>query len=113
MFSTLDLHQEKVLQEHLIGQLVAQQGYIERQPEQYDRAFALDRELTLKFVQHTQPDEWAKLETQYKTSAEDEFFKRLQGSLKSCSTLEVLRNGITLIPRIKSFRSVSSSPPPA
>jgi len=100
-FSTLDLHREKVVQEHLVRQLVAQQGYIEREPERYDRASALDKELVLRFIKETQPDEWDKLEAQYKSSAESEFFKQLEKNLKSRSTLDVLRYGIKLIPGIK------------
>jgi len=100
-FTALDLHQEKVVQEHLVSQLVAQQAYIEREPDQFDRASALDKALVLKFVRETQPDEWAKLEAQYTTSAEGEFFKQLEKNLKSRSTLDVFRNGIKLIPGIK------------
>ncbi len=100
-FSNLNLHQEKVVQEHLVAQLVALQKYEERQAEQYDRASALDRELVLRFVRKTQGYEWAKLEAQYSASAEGEFFKQLERNLKSRSTLDVLRNGIKLIPGIK------------
>ena len=66
-----------MVQEHLVSQLVSQQDYIEREPDQFDRASALDKELVLKFVRETQPDEWIKLEAHYSTSAEDEFFKQL------------------------------------
>ncbi len=100
-FSTLDLHQEKVVQEHLVRQLVAGQGYVELEPDQFDRASAMDRELVLRFVQKTQPEEWRKLEAQYSTSAEAEFFKQLKKNLKSRSTLDVMRSGIKLIPGIK------------
>ncbi len=100
-FSALDLHQEKVVQEHLVSQLVSEQGYIEREPDQFDRASALDKELVLQFVRETQPEEWTKLKDHYTTSAEDEFFKQLERNLKSRSTLDVLRNGIKLIPGIK------------
>ena len=100
-FSKLDLHQEKVVQGHLVAQLVAGQGYVERQPDDYDRALALDKELVLRFIKTTQANEWAKLEAQYKASAEAEFFKQLEKNLKSRSTLDVLRSGLKLIPGIK------------
>ena len=54
-------HKEIVLQQHLVTQLVAGQGYEERSSDGYDRAISLDRELVLRFVKATQPDEWAKL----------------------------------------------------
>lgn len=100
-FSALDLHQEKVVQEHCVAQLVAQQSYVERRPDDFDKGSALDRELVLRFIKSTQPEEWRKLEDQYSASATDEFFKQLERNLKSRSTLDVLRQGIKLIPGIK------------
>lgn len=100
-FSKLDLHREKVVQEHLVSRLVAGQGYVERNPEDYDHGLALDRELTMRFVKDTQSDEWAKLEAHYTGAAEAEFFKQLERNLKSRSTLDVLRNGIKLVPGIR------------
>ncbi len=97
------IHREAVLEEHLVAQLVAQQGYIRRKPEDYDRALALDRELVLRFVKETQPDQWAKLEGHYSTSAEDQFFNQLEKALKQRGTLDVLRNGIKLVPGIRFF----------
>ena len=100
-FSSLDIHQEKAVQQHLVDQLVDAQGYVERDPDDYDRALAMDRELVLQFVKGTQRDEWSKLEAQYTTATEDEFFKQLEKNLKSRSALDVFRNGIKLIPGIK------------
>lgn len=100
-FAALDLHQEKVVQEHCVSQLVTQQSYIERSPDDFDRRSALDRDLMLQFVKRTQPDEWQKLEDHYSASASDEFFKQLERNLKSRSTLNVMRQGIKLIPGIK------------
>jgi len=106
------IHREAVLEEHLVAQLVGQQGYIQRQPEDYDRALALDRELVLRFVKETQPDQWVKLEAHYSTSAEDQFFNQLEKALKQRGTLDVLRNGIKLVPGIHfllcAFRPASS-----
>jgi len=95
------VHKELALQEHLISRLVGGQDYIERTPEDYDRGLAIDRELVLRFVKTTQPKEWAKLEAQYSTSADAEFFKNLEKQLKARSTLDVFRTGIKMIPGIK------------
>ncbi|MGH6864809.1 MAG: type I restriction endonuclease subunit R [Methyloceanibacter sp.] len=95
------VHRERVLEEHLASCLVSDHGFLERTPEDYDRASALDRELVLRFVKTTQPEEWAKLEKHYAASAEAEFFKNLEKALKSRSTLDVLRAGIRLVPGIK------------
>jgi len=95
------VHRETVLEQHLVDRLVTSQGYVERAPDDYDRATAMDRQLVAKFVQDTQAEEWKKLEEHYTTAAEAEFFKQLEKALKTRSTLDVLRQGIKLIPGIK------------
>src|ERR1051326_7581797 len=95
------VHREVVLEQHLVSQLVQGQGYVERTPEDYDRALALDKALVLRFVRETQADEWLKLEAQYTTSAEAEFLKQLERNLKQRGVLDVLRQGIKLIPNIR------------
>lgn len=97
-----DLHKEQVLQDHLIDQLVSGEGYGRRDPvTDYDRVLAMDKALVLRFVQETQPDEWAKLETHYTASAEDTFFKQLEKAIKDRGLLDVLRQGIKIVPGIK------------
>lgn len=95
------LHKEVVLEDHFVARLVADQGYLERSPEDFDRDLALDKELVLRFVQETQLDEWNKLTEQYTGSAEYEFFKQLEKALKNRGTLDVLRSGLKLIPNIR------------
>lgn len=98
--STSSIHKELVLEQHLVGQLVDILGYTERSSEHYDRAMALDKEIVANFVQETQPDEWAKLEAQYSAATKSEFFKQLEKALKQRGTLDVLRQGLKLIPNI-------------
>jgi type I restriction enzyme, R subunit len=93
-------HKEIVLEQHLVSQLIQGQGYIERSPEDFDRPLALDKALLLRFVHETQAQEWQKLEAQYAASAEAEFFKQLDKALKARGTLDVLRQGLKLIPNI-------------
>lgn len=59
------LHQEHVLEAHIVERLVALQGYEERQPTDYDRPSALDRELGLRFVRTTQAKAWEAIEAHY------------------------------------------------
>lgn len=94
------IHKEIVVEERIVSQLVGGQGYLERSPDAYDRSSALDRDLVLDFVKTTQKDAWAALEAQYSASAEAEFFKRLEQALAARGTLEVLREGIKLVPNI-------------
>ncbi len=100
--SAQTLHTEQVLQDYLVAQLVASQGYELRDPTtDYDCSLAIDKALTLRFVRSTQPDEWTKLEGHYSASAEDTFFKQLEKALKNRGLLDVLRQGIKIVPGIK------------
>jgi type I restriction enzyme R subunit len=95
-------HKEQVVQDHLIDQLVRGEGYERRDPRaDYDRALAMDRPLVLRFVQDTQGQEWAKLVAHYTASAEDTFFAQLAKALKDRGALDVLRQGIKIVPGIK------------
>ena len=99
--SAHSLHKEKVLQEHLINQLNAHEGYERRVAlESYDRALAMDKELVLRFVKATQAEQWDKLAAQYGASAEDTFFTQLAKALKDRGLLDVLRKGIKIVPGI-------------
>lgn len=99
--SRRNLHTERVVQEHLVEQLIDQQGFRRRQPEHHDRPMAMDRELVVEFLKATQPDDWAKLIDHYAGQAEDTLFAQLTRALKDHGTLHVLRYGIKLVPGIK------------
>ena len=94
------IHKEKVIQDHIIEELVSKQGYRQGKTEDYDRALALDKELLLEFIQNTQADSWRKLEEYYPASAETEFFKQLERAFKQRGALDVIRRGIKLVPNI-------------
>ena len=100
-FSQKNIHTEKTLQKYLIEQLVANEEYQHRDAKsQYDVAMAVDRELVLRFVQTTQPKDWERLKSFYRTSFKKEFFKQLERNLRSRGTLDVLRKGIRIVPNI-------------
>ncbi len=100
-YSADAIHREDVVQYHLIDELVKNHGYRQRNSDDYDRASALDKALLMEFVKSTQIEEWRKLEEQYTTAAETEFFKQLDKALSQRGTLDVLRSGIKLVPNIK------------
>jgi type I restriction enzyme R subunit len=100
-YSADKIHRENVVQYHLIDQLVNNQDYRQHSTEDYDRASALDKALVMEFIKDTQPDEWKRLEEHYTVAAETEFFKQLEKALAQRGTLDVLRQGIKLIPGIK------------
>jgi len=96
------VHKEKVVQDHLIAHLVTGQGYLRRDAKaDYDRGLAIDQGLVLRFLQDTQPDEWAKLVTHYATTAEDTLFTQLTRALKDRGLLDVLRSGLKIVPGIR------------
>ncbi|WP_458792301.1 type I restriction endonuclease subunit R [Yoonia sp. MH D7] len=98
--TTADIHQEKVFEAHIVACLTSEQGYIEREPAQYDVAHALDTELLFGFLKDTQPEAWRVLEDHYSAQAEAEVLKRLEKALKENPTHVVLRQGIKLVPNI-------------
>ncbi|WP_114964069.1 type I restriction endonuclease subunit R [Tritonibacter mobilis] len=100
-YAANNLHKEKVLQEHLIAELVSGEDYERRDPKaDYDRALAMDKALVLRFIQNTQPEAWEKLSQHYAASAEGVFFKQLDKALKDRGLLDVLRKGIKIVPGI-------------
>ncbi|MBO6728231.1 MAG: type I restriction endonuclease subunit R, partial [Maricaulis sp.] len=106
------LHREIAVQEHFVQQLVAEQGYRERRPEDHDKPLALDVELVCEFLKASQPEAWKALEAQYPGSAQRTVIDQLSKMLKRVGTLEVLRQGIKLVPNIKfqlcAFKPASS-----
>lgn len=95
-------HREKVLQDHFIDQLVSGEGYLRRDATtDYDRALAMDRDLVVRFLKESQPEEWEKLAAHYSDSAEDTLFTQLTKALKDRGLLDVLRQGLKIVPGIK------------
>jgi type I restriction enzyme R subunit len=114
--SAHNLHKERVIQDHLIDQLIDGEGYLLRDSKaNYDHPLAMDRALVLHFVHDTQAGEWAKLLAHYATSAEDTFFAQIGKALKDRGLLDVLRQGIKIVPgihfRLCYFRPASALEP--
>ena len=105
-----NVHKEDVLQEHLIQSLTSTQGYIRRAGSEKSRAYAgeihfdkplaMDRELVVLFLKSTQGEAWEKLSQHYTASAKEVFFKQLDKALKDRGLLDVLRQGIKIVPGI-------------
>lgn len=96
------VHREKVLQDHFIDQLVSGEGYLRRDAKtDYERALAMDRDLVVRFLKESQPEEWEKLAAHYSDSAEDTLFTQLTKALKDRGLLDVLRQGLKIVPGIK------------
>jgi len=73
------------------GVLVERNGYARRAPADYDRALCLDPELVTRFIQVTQPAEWAKYLRQYPIDAVWRLTERLARLIERRGTLYALR----------------------
>jgi len=99
-FSENDIHRENVLQRVMTEALHRDQSYQIRHADAYDRKRALDVGLVVQFLRTTQQDAWKKLEEHYAGSAEETLLTQLAKNLDSRGTLDVLRNGLKIVPGI-------------
>ncbi|MCX6807345.1 MAG: DEAD/DEAH box helicase family protein [Patescibacteria group bacterium] len=86
--------QESGFETYIENFLTSQNSYEKRKPTDYDKEFCVDRQLTLKFIKTTQPQEWEKLQDQQGSFAEDKLFKRLNEEIKARGLLDVFRHGV-------------------
>lgn len=89
---------EKQYQRYIIDYLIENNGYIERTDANFDRYYALDKELLFKFLSDTQPDEIAKLKKIYKDKFEETLINVINNHITSSksSLLESLKHGVEL-----------------
>ena len=89
---------EKEYQHFIIDRLSQDNGYIVRKSTNYDRLFAMDRELLLQFLNDTQPDEMAALRKIYKSDLEDTIVSFINAEVTKTrsSLLDVLKHGIEI-----------------
>ena len=89
---------EKQYQRYIIDYLTENNGYIERTDSNFDRYFALDKEMLFKFLSDTQPDEIAKLRKIYKDKFEETLINVINNQITSSksSLLETLKHGVEL-----------------
>lgn len=73
-------------------------GYIKGNPADYNREFAVDTALLLRFLKESQPKEWEKLCAKHGSQAESNFLKRLNKELDTYGMLYLLRKGIVDAP---------------
>ena len=89
---------EKQYQRYIIDYLVSNNGYIERSDANFDRYYAIDRELLFRFLSNTQPDEFAKLKKIYKDKFEETLINVINNQITSSknSLLETLKHVVEL-----------------
>ena len=89
---------EKQYQRYIIDFLVSNNGYIERKDSNFDRYFALDKEMLFQFLEDSQPDEIIKLKKIYKDRFEETLINVINNKITSSksSLIETLKHGVEL-----------------
>lgn len=82
---------EKQFQSFIMDYLEEHNGYIIRKDSHYDRLFAMDKDLLLKFLRDTQPDKIVALEKIYKSDFDQTFINFLNLEIEKKGILDVLK----------------------
>ena len=89
---------EKDYQKFLLERLEKDNGYVIRKAANFDRLFAVDREMLFKFLNDTQPDTMEYLRKIYKDDLEDTIVSFINAETTKArgSLIEVLKHGIEI-----------------
>lgn len=89
---------EKDYQKFLLERLSRDNGYIIRKAANFDRLFAVDREMLFKFLNDTQPDTMDYLRKIYKDDLEDTIVSFINAETTKArgSLIEILKHGIEI-----------------
>ena len=87
---------EKQYQKFILNYLKDNNGYIIRKDDDFDRLFAMDKELLFKFLNDTQPEEMTALSKMYKQDLETTIVSvlNMEATKKRSSLVDVLKHGI-------------------
>ena len=88
---------EKDYQKYLLERLAAN-GYVIRKSTNFDRLFAVDREMLMKFLTDTKPDTMDYLRKIYKDDLEDTIVSFINAETTKArgSLIDVLKHGIEI-----------------
>ena len=89
---------EKEYQHFIMDYLKENNGYIIRKNKDFDRLYAMDKEILFKFLNDTQPDEMETIRKIYKGDLEETLVNYLNTEItkKRSSVLEVLKHGVEI-----------------
>lgn len=89
---------EKEYQKFILDYLEQNNGFVVRTNANYDRLFALDREMLFQFLNDTQPKQMAQLKKIYKNDLEETLINFINTNItqKNGSLLNVLKHGIEI-----------------
>lgn len=86
---------EKGLESLIVSSLVNEGGYVQGDPKDYDREYAVDFPKLLEFLSATQPEAVKQLGITPEGPARMQFLHRLQGEINKRGVIDVLRKGIS------------------
>ena len=85
---------EKGLESIIVASLVEDAGYVQGDPQDFDREHAVDLAKLLQFLAATQPDAYEALGIDEEGPKRTQFLHRLQGEIAKRGVVDVLRGGI-------------------
>lgn len=85
---------EKGLESIIVASLVDEAGYVQGDPQDYDREHAVDSSKLLQFIAATQPDGYEALGIDEEGPKRIQLLHRLQGEIAKRGVVDVLRGGI-------------------
>ena len=85
---------EKGLESIIVASLVKEAGYVQGDPQDYDREHGVDLARLLQFLAATQPEVFETLGIDATGPKRTQFLHRLQGEIAKRGVVEVLRSGI-------------------
>ena len=93
-----DIQTEKDYQHYFMERLEQDNGYLIRDAKNFDRLYALDKELLFKFLNDTQPEKMAALQKVYKDNLETTLINYInnEATKKSGSLLHILKHGVEI-----------------
>ncbi len=89
-----EIIKEKTFESAIIQVLTESGGYIETSPSDFSRELIFDKQIILRFLKSSQPNEWTKLTEIHKEETENKIIQRVFKELDLRGTLDVLRHGI-------------------
>ena len=107
---------ERVFEGAIEASLLADGGYVQADPADFDRARCLDPGPLLAFVQQTQPATWAQIAKFYGARAEVALLDDLVRALDGRGSLDVLRHGFKCLGKpvsIAAFQPATTMNPEA
>lgn len=85
---------EKNFEQDIEAYLLSDGGYVKGSMDTYDKKRAIDMPVLIRFIETTQPKQWARYQNIYGANAETQLYKMFQHDVAQLGLIHVLRNGI-------------------